>query len=280
MPDGRVVSYVEGGVRDGEPVLYFEGSPGQMRLRSKEQAAAADAGVRVVMVHRPGYRESTPRPHCRLNEWPADVERVADQLGMDRFGLIGHSAGGAPTLACAWAIPERLSGVAVSSGFAPFDFDDAFVGAGRDQTLLFRIGRRVPRLVGPLLRPFIGKASKDPRAFVEATFADAPPSERADLDEEFLELIVQATTGQVEARGAGLIGDLEAVAAPWGFRPEDITIPVHLWYGEADASKIEHGRRLAKLIPEAITHFCPGEAHEVASTHFAEIIDAVRGPQA
>jgi hypothetical protein len=156
------------------------------------------------------------------------------------------------------------------------DFDSAFVGASRDFALLLRLGRRAPVVVGPLLRMVSRKAAKDPRAFVEATFAGAPPSERADLDDEFLDLIVQAATLQAESGAPGMIGDIEAVVAASGFRPEDVAMPVHLWYGEDDAGKIEHGRRLAKLIPDAITHFYPGEGHEVASTHFAEIIDTVR----
>jgi pimeloyl-ACP methyl ester carboxylesterase len=49
---------------------------------------------------------------------------------------------------------------------------------------------------------------------------------------------------------------------PWGFRLEDIRIPVRLWHGEQDIIvPAAMGRRCAASIPACEATFCAGEGH-------------------
>jgi pimeloyl-ACP methyl ester carboxylesterase len=51
------------------------------------------------------------------------------------------------------------------------------------------------------------------------------------------------------ARGAAL-ELLLFLARPWGFQPEELAVPVHLWYGTEDVTvPIGMGRALARAIP-------------------------------
>ncbi len=50
----------------------------------------------------------------------ADLSSVADELGIDRLAVMGHSGGGAHALACGALLPERVLGVVSVSGLAPF----------------------------------------------------------------------------------------------------------------------------------------------------------------
>jgi pimeloyl-ACP methyl ester carboxylesterase len=49
----------------------------------------------------------------------ADVEAIADELGLERFGVTGGSGGGPHALACAALLPHRVVRPACTVGVAP-----------------------------------------------------------------------------------------------------------------------------------------------------------------
>lgn len=56
--------------------------------------------------------------------------------------------------------------------------------------------------------------------------------------------------------------DLCLMVSSWGFRPEEIQVPVRLWHGEADKNApIAMGRYLAGAMPHAVLTSLPGEGH-------------------
>ena len=82
----------------------------------------------------------------------------------------------------------------------------------------------------------------------------ARPEMRANTLEEIRHLT--ADMGRTAMQDMA-IGDRD-----WGFRLEDITVPVHLWHGDRDRNiPIAQGELQAELIPNATLHSCPGEGH-------------------
>ncbi|HET6795333.1 MAG TPA: hypothetical protein VFH45_12855, partial [Acidimicrobiales bacterium] len=64
----------------------------------------------------------------------------------------------------------------------------------------------------------------------------------------------------------------------WGFRLEDIRVPVHFWQGDADINvPAAHAARQAALVPGAVLHEWPGEAHMAALDHMEDILRTVTG---
>ena len=61
------------------------------------------------------------RPDPTLLGWADDVQALADRLGLDRFAVVGWSAGGGYALACAARMPERISAVGLASCEGPYD---------------------------------------------------------------------------------------------------------------------------------------------------------------
>ena len=60
----------------------------------------------------------------------------------------------------------------------------------------------------------------------------------------------------------------------WGFRLEEIAIPVHVWHATADtmvAYKV--GEHIAKTIPNAILNTIRGEDHFFPIAHIDEIME-------
>lgn len=119
LPTGRRLGYAEYGRPDGHPVFGAFGAAAR-RFRPPDDATAA-AGVRLILLERPGFGLSDPQPGRTLLDWPGDVVALADALGLDRFGVVASSQAGPYGAACAYAIPERLTAVARVSALAPFD---------------------------------------------------------------------------------------------------------------------------------------------------------------
>jgi pimeloyl-ACP methyl ester carboxylesterase len=118
--DGRRLSFRTVGSPDGFPVIYLHGALGSSWRRSARlDAAVASLGVRCLAVDRPGFARSDPCPDRTVADYGADVEDLADALGLARFSVIGVSAGAPFALACGWALPDRVVAVAAASPLAP-----------------------------------------------------------------------------------------------------------------------------------------------------------------
>ncbi len=80
-------------------------------------------GVRLISYTRPGYPGSSRDEGRTVADAAADVEAIADKLGLGRFSVIGRSGGAPHALACAAAKPlrDRVICTAALSSLAPYD---------------------------------------------------------------------------------------------------------------------------------------------------------------
>lgn len=109
--DGRQVGVAEFGDPRGTVVLWCHGGPGSRLDPAWLATVAAEAGLRVIGVDRPGYGRSTPDPGRTIPSVVTDLVDVADQLSIDEFVTVGVSTGGAYALALAALAPHRVRGV-------------------------------------------------------------------------------------------------------------------------------------------------------------------------
>src|SRR6187399_1075410 len=96
--DGRSLGIAEFGAVDGTAVLWCHGGPGSRREPAWLDAAAADAGLRLIGVDRPGYGLSTPAPGRTISSVVTDMLDVAAQLSIRDYATVGVSTGGAYAL--------------------------------------------------------------------------------------------------------------------------------------------------------------------------------------
>lgn len=99
------------GPDDGEPVVLLHGFPEASSVWSPYLARLAAAGFRAAAPDQRGYA-ATARPGgvraYHLDRLVEDVLRIGDDLGTERFHLVGHDWGGMVAWAVAAAHPERL----------------------------------------------------------------------------------------------------------------------------------------------------------------------------
>src|SRR2546421_4137372 len=146
--DGRTLAYAEAGDPAGAPVLYFHGLPGSRSDFNLPlfQEALAESGVRVIGVDRPGFGASDFQPGRRYEDWAADVAAVADELAVDRFGVLGYSSGGPYVVACANALRDRLTFAGIVSGVAPAEAPSFRHGMAKTDAIMTRLARIAPPL--------------------------------------------------------------------------------------------------------------------------------------
>ena len=250
LPDGRTLHVYDAG-GPGLPVFWQHGTPNIGTPPAPLLDTAERLGLRWVGHDRPGYGGSSPQPGRTVAAAAADVAAVADALGVDRFAVMGHSGGGPHALACAALLPGRVVAAVAASGPAPYD------AAGLDY-----FAGMAEAGVASMTAAAAGREAREAleAAGVEADFGFTPGDEEA-LGGRwawFLDVVRPA----LAAGPAAMIDDDLAAAAPWGFTPEQVAVPVLLLHGEADrVVPAAHATWLARHLPYVELRLRPGDGH-------------------
>jgi pimeloyl-ACP methyl ester carboxylesterase len=278
LPDGRGVGYADWGDPDGRPVLFFHGTPASRLAVEWAEVGAAERGVRLLSLDRPGIGLSDPAPGRSLLDWARDVDAFADALGLDRFAIAGWSGGGPYVLACAYALSDRLTDAAVLSGCGPLDSGFARRSSAMFDRTLLALSLRAPRVGRLLLRPAEIAARRTPRLAAKSAEQDMSPTDleifrRLNPDpRRAMDFFVEAFRNG----SAGVVDDYRVLASPWGFEPEQVEFPVHFWHGDDDRIVvIAEARAVAQRMPHSTFTTIPGEGHMMMMAHFEEILDAL-----
>jgi len=278
-PDGRTIGYAEFGTPSGTPIVSMHGYADSRITRHPDDALAARLNIRLITLDRPGIGLSDYRPARTVLEWADDVATLADHLALSKFAVFGWSGGGPHALACAYQFPERLTAVGVVAGFAPFDRPRATEGMRDDMRKFLPLLRRFPWLSQLVSLSLPRAYRKDPAAAFEKQFGNGlPDPDRRALEEPLIRANLLAGAVEAVRQGSrGLATDMQLfLARPWGFRPEEIRVPVHLWYGDADTLvPLQMGQYLAKAIPGSRLTVYPAEGHMIFYRHWREILDTL-----
>lgn len=279
LPDGRTLGYAEYGDPHGTPVFFIHGSPGSRLFRPPDDVTKR-LRVRLICAERPGYGDSTFQPNRRILDWSHDIVSLADALKLDSFAVVGHSGGGPHTLACAYALPQRVKAAAVIAGAGPVDAP----GATDDMTPLnrfaFKFGQYLPWSVGyEITRRVFRVAAADPSKAINRDKETRPVVDNAIFDiPEIRELCIQS---DIEAYRHGLLAfawDVRLITRPWGFPLDGIKVPVQLWHGTVDNSTtVAMAHHMANKIPNCKFTLCEGEGHMLLIPRWEEILKTLIG---
>lgn len=276
----RTLAYVEYGDPHGRPVLFFHGFPGSHVQGNAFDEAAATQHIRVIAVDRPGMGRSPFVRRRRLRDWAGDVAALADALDLGRFAVVGVSGGGPYAACCAYAIPERLTGVAIVSGVAPLLTDaplDGLTEVHRRHYEGLRKLRRLPVLARLVAAQMERQARKAGWLAVVRESMSAVDRERIDGSPEIAHALEASFREAFRCGSKGFAWDLRVVfAQPWSFRLDEIATPVQLWHGERDDNvPVADGHRMAAEIPDCRARFVPNAGHLLFLDRAAEILAAV-----
>jgi pimeloyl-ACP methyl ester carboxylesterase len=266
LRDGRALGYDEWGPGDGFPVFGFHGTPLSRLAHLGE--APDDVGVRLILVDRPGYGDSDFQPGRTLLDWPADVDQLADALGLERFAVFGMSGGAPHAAACGHALSERVSALGLVSAPGPvWDRPQLRYSLPLHRQPLFDLAARDRDAAARVLL-------EDCRTQLDrvARGTDEPASPDDPVARERFRAATLAATPEGYAHDLLLL-----FVSPWGFTPEEISVPTQIWHGDRDpAVPFAVAEFYAAAIPASSLHVKAGEGHLLLWSHAEEILAALR----
>ncbi len=227
--------------------------------------AAAARGHRFVTTSRAGYAASTRHPGRSVADLVPDTAAVLDHLGVDTCLVAGWSGGGPHALACAALLADRIRGVLVIAGVAPYGADglDYLAGMGPENIEEFGAALAGEEKLRPYLeeqQPTLAEVTPEE---VAAALGGLVPSVDVDcLTGELAETLATEFRRGVGTSVDGWLDDDLAFVKDWGFELSDIAIPTFVWQGSEDLMvPFAHGQWLAEHIPGVVAHLEDGEGH-------------------
>lgn len=117
--DHRRLAVQTFGDPEGRPVFLMHGTPGSRLGPIPRSTVLYNLGVHLISFDRPGYGGSDRLIGRQVAAAAVDVQTIADELGLDRFAVVGRSGGGPHALACGALLAERVHRVAALVSLAP-----------------------------------------------------------------------------------------------------------------------------------------------------------------
>jgi pimeloyl-ACP methyl ester carboxylesterase len=241
LSDGTTVALSEYGDRGGVPVFFCHGWPSSRTMAELAHGAALELGVRLLSPDRPGIRDSQFQPDRRLIDWPPLLNQIADRLGIDRFRILAISGGAPYAYASGWMSPERVEKIAVISGAPPLDELQDYDGLLPIHRRMLALRLTRPGLLKSLFhlaRPFL--AMRMPIRFRPLLLRFLQPCDAKVLRESHaFDVCFESARKAWCSSAKGVMTDAEIYATPWGFRLEEIRVPITLWHGTKDRTFVE-----------------------------------------
>ncbi|WP_433537628.1 alpha/beta fold hydrolase [Micromonospora sp. CA-249363] len=264
-PDGRHLAVETSGAPDGPAVFLLHGTPGSRSGPRPRGIVVHRLGVHLVCYDRPGYGDSDRREGRRVADAAADVATIADDLGIERFSVVGRSGGGPHALACAALLPDRVTRAAVLVGLAPAGAPDLDWYAGMAQSDVEDYGQADEDLAALTLNLKVraDEARRDPMTLLDFLRPQLPDEDIRIVDDVAIRRLLTDTYSEALRHGPeGWIDDVLAIRRGWGFDLGAIRAEVRLWHGEQDRfSPVEHSHWLAARIRRAEVQVQPGAGH-------------------
>jgi pimeloyl-ACP methyl ester carboxylesterase len=268
LADGRRLRWHEFGDPGGLPVIYTAGTPVSGLGGGSYDASARAAGLRWISPDKPGYGGSDFHRRRSVASWSDDLAALADQLGLDRFGLAGESGGGPFTLVAAHLLADRVGVAALIASAGPYDAADR-----ADQKAGVRIrgwfARNAPVLNTvqiAAMRWQLSTAAKRER-LLRRDLATMPEAVH-----ESLRIEIDAVADALGPGTRAAVQEIALTRRPWPFPLSEVKTPVHLWWGALDRrTPLVFARRLARELPDVTLHVSDSSGHDVGYYRSDEI---------
>lgn len=256
--EDRRIGFAEFGAPQGRAVFWLHGTPGARRqIPTEARVYAEHHNIRLIGVDRPGIGASTPHQYETILAFADDLRTIADTLGIDKMAVVGLSGGGPYTRS---GSPDAISGglMRLGSAVAP----------------LLQVGGTPLRLGASLLiraaRP-VASPALDLYGLLSPR-ADRHLLARPEFKAMFLDDLLNGSRKQLAAPFADVI----AFARDWGFRLDEVKVPVRWWHGDHDhIVPFSHGEHVVSRLPDAKLLHLPGESHLAGLGRGEEILSTL-----
>lgn len=265
--DGRKLDVILGGnIHSSIALVCHHGTPSDATIWNGWHEDALQHNLCLIAISRPGYAYSERKSGRSVSCVVSDVEDVLDELGIQKFLTIGWSGGGPHALACAEGLPKRCIAASILAGVGPHgepDLDSmSDMGPENIEHKKIAIQGEEP------LRKWAKENTNSWPTIADEELVNAlgglvPEIDVIALNEHGMSTVWASSIRRSLQNGIdGYIDDSLIFCKYWGFKPDDIVIPVTIWQGNLDLMvPFTHGEWLIKHIPHARSRLELGHGH-------------------
>lgn len=263
LPDGRKLGYRIFGDPAGTPVIALHGTPGSRFKYAGSHRAARAAGLQLIAIDRWGYGLSSSHPGARLAGFAADVKALANHLKLETFAITGVSGGAPFAVACAAALGERVSALALVS---PVGLIAGQVRGARLRafhTVCFRILPHIPGAIGLVFQLYRAGLNLAPNwALTVAISRSANVDRLAMVDRETRRRLIETFEQGLRFGVEGPKTDMALFAVPWGIDFAAVRATTRIWIGLEDRNvPLPAVYALAAALPDCELTELPAAGH-------------------
>lgn len=268
LPDNRQLGYAFYGPDNGQPVLYFHGTPSSRLEPLVSYACGLDLdtlltqnNIRLIAVDRPGIGLSSFDINRTYISFARDVFQLLQHLHIDACKVMCWSGGGPYALAMAHQYPGIIKSVSVIAGFSSsFAEKEVYDTLGWSR-IYFNIAKKMPLLLQGSLAAVKYIKVKTP---ITQKLYDLPDEDYYFLKHPaILNLFLDVTVKEAcKKSAAGPVQEAALYFKPFHFNLRAIKTPVHFWWGTNDnAVTYIHAKKMEEQLTNVSPHYKPNEGH-------------------
>ncbi|WP_207497125.1 alpha/beta hydrolase [Aridibaculum aurantiacum] len=279
LPDKRQLGYAVYGPVNGQPVLYFHGTPSSrlepmllLGYNKDIDVLTNRYNLRLIAIDRPGMGLSTYDPNGSFASCAADAVALLDHLNIDTFKILCWSGGGSFTLSTSYHYPNRVLSAHIICGFTrSFADPGVFANMGGNK-YYFGAARFTPRIMQFIMN-YVGKKTPDrPLPHWLSQLKPVDLNLMKDL-RAFRQLSKVTLNEACRVNSKGLVHEARLYYGDTGYSLGKIQPPVHYWWGTDDnvVTKV-HATSVEQQVPNNTMHYRQGEAHLSLYVNYIEEI--------
>lgn len=277
LADNRTLVYEDSGNSKGLPILFQHGTGDSRLCKFPDDSITKDLKIRLITIDRPSVGGSSPLKGRTILDWVNDIETLTNNLNINTFTVAGHSGGSPHALAIAKVLGNRVTKVGIASPIAPFDEPGTKkLIKDKDLKLIYKF-THFKFLINFFAKSEAKKYTKNISKFVEHC-AKVWPSDKVIFTDPVLVPMFEAEFVAAFAQGGiGALDDMWAFL-DWGFKPEEVTQKVELFYGDNDdILDPEMSVKLNKRLPNCNAHIWKGAGHYslYSEKHWQEFLETL-----
>jgi len=263
ISNGRRIAVRESGPAHGRPVFYLHGFLGSRLECVPADPLAAEFGLRLISIDRPGFGLSSNAPPDPAID-AADAAAVCLELGLRHPIVVGVSGGSAPALLMAANPVIGAPVVILACPLCPLDDPAVLAQFSALAQIVLRGTTLTPRAAGLLLDgPLRQFAKRYPQALLKILCTRFARADQEALSSgEWSQAIANSLAESFAAGGHGALRDLLTYTQRWDERLWRVQTPVLIWHGRQDTVvPIRCARALARRLANGQFHEYENEGH-------------------
>src|ERR1700738_3012623 len=154
-------------------------------------------------------------------------------LGVGRFAVMGWSMGGPYAAAGAYGLQAQVIRIAIIAGSLPLNEPGVFAELPPIDRAYTRLSQRAPWVAQQCFRTMSWVAGAAPAIYGRPAARDLGAADGHVIRDEGFGAFARMSREALR-QPSGVVEEYRAWMRPWGFTPEELTVPVDVWAGTSD----------------------------------------------